>query len=510
MRDERDRFDEEERPPSKEFARMLEEFESARAAGTPPVGSKVRGRVVQISGDTGFVDFGGRSEGALELQPFLGPDGSVTLKIGDILDLFVVDDKDQILLAPSMRAEPAAALHQLREAQRAGMPVSGRVTGMNAGGLEVDIAGQRGFCPVSQIEAGYCADPSAFVGRTLEFLVTELAEGGKRLVVSRKALLHREEEEKRRRLLAALAPGQEIDGTVARVEPFGAFVDLGGVDGLIHVSEIAHGRIDHPRDILSQGQKVRVKVLDIKEGAGGRARISLSMKASQPDPWHEVPGRYAPGSIVTGTVARLADFGAFVTLSPGVDGLVHVSEIGLRPVAHPREALEVGAQVQARILSVEADRRRISLSIRDVLAAEAGEAPRGQAGAGTAAAEAKAPKAGDVADAWVAGIKPYGLFVDLPVYGHRARALVPAEETGERRGTDLTKRYRVGDQVRVEIVEVDPGGRIRASMTRAEARSAEEQFQAYRLSAEPKKASETALGEAFRRAMDAAARKKGT
>jgi small subunit ribosomal protein S1 len=510
MNGDQDRFEDEESRPNEEFARMLEQFESTRASGTPSVGSKVRGRIVQIGETTCFVDFGGRSEGAMELDAFRDADGNVTLQIGDVLDLFVVDDKDEILLAPSLRAEPSAALSQMQDARRAGMPVTGRVTGMNAGGLEVDVAGLRGFCPASQIEAAYCADPSVFVGRTLEFLVTELADGGKRFVVSRKALLRREEEEKRRRLLAELKPGQEMDGTVARIEAFGAFVDLGGVDGLVHVSEISHARIDHPQDVLHAGQQVRVKVLDLKEAVGGRTKISLSIKAAEPDPWHEVSDTFTPGRVVSGTVARLTDFGAFVTLSPGIDGLVHVSEIALRPVAHPREALQVGVQVGVKILSVEPDRRRISLSIRDVLAAEAGEGAGGTGDAGAASTgEAKVPTAGDVVDAWVAGIKPYGLFVDLPGYGHRARALVPAEETGERRGTDLTKRYRIGDQLRVEIVDVNAEGKVRASMTRAAERSAEEQFQAYKLSTEPKRAPETAMGEALRRAMEDAEKKKG-
>jgi len=217
-----------------------------------------------------------------------------------------------------------------------------------------------------------------------------------------------------------------------------------------------------------------------------------------------------PGRVVAGTVARLADFGAFVTLSPGIDGLVHISEIALRPVAHPREALQVGAPVQAKILSVDPERRRISLSIRDALAAEAGEAAEAEGAGAAATAEAKTPQAGDIADAWVAGIKPYGLFVDLPVYGHRTRALVPNEETGERRGTDLTKRYRIGDQLRVEIVAVDAEGKVRASLTRAQDRSAEAQYQEYKLATGPKKAPETALGEAFRRAMEEAEKKKGT
>lgn len=508
------RFEDEETPASGEFARMLEQFDRSRETETPAVGSKVTGRIVQISEGTCFVDFGGRSEGAMEMLHVLGPDGAPTVQVGDSLDLFVIDNRDQVILAPSIRAEPTAAVSQIMEARRSGMPVTGRVTGVNTGGLEVDIAGLRGFCPVSQVDAVYCPDPAVFVGRTLDFLVTEIADGGKRLVVSRKALLRRGEEEKRRQLLAELKEGLDLEGTVARLEPFGAFVDLGGVDGLVHVSEISHARVAHPAEALQVGQKVRVRVLGMKEQDSGRPKISLSIKASLPDPWDDVADSYWPGRTIEGTVVRLADFGAFVNLSPGVDGLVHVSEISLRPIAHPRDALEVGQPVRAKIVSLDPDRKRISLSIRDLLAAEGGEGAEGGEATGAAGADtvpgARPPAAGDVCDAWVAGIKPYGLFVDLPVYGHRARALVPHEETGEKRGTDLSRRYRIGDQLRVEILDVDAEGKIRASMTRVQERSAEEQFQSYQAQAGPVKGPETAMGAALRRAMEEAQKARTT
>jgi len=504
-----DRFGDDDAPADNDFARMLEQFDSARGSDTPEVGAKVRGRIVQIGDETAFVDFGSRSEGALELLPYRDAEGKLTVQIGDELDLFVIDNQDQVVLAPSMKAEPTAALSQVMDARRTGMPVTGRVSGLNAGGLEVDVAGLRGFCPVSQIDAAYCPDPSVYVGRSLEFLVTELSEGGKRLVLSRKALLRRDEEEKRRRLLAELKEGQELDGTVARIESFGAFVDIGGVDGLVHVSEISHARVENPNQVLSVGQTVRVKVLGVKEADGGRPKISLSMKAAAPDPWDDLADTYWPGRTVTGTVVRLAEFGAFVNLAPGIDGLVHVSEIDLKPIAHPRDALQAGQQVRAKILSLDPDRRRISLSIRDVLAAEGGAGTaEGEAAEGAGAAASAQPAAGQIADAWVAGVKPYGLFVDLPAYGHRTRALVPHEETGERRGTDLARRFRIGDQVRVEILEVDAEGKIRASMTRVQERSAEQQFEAYKLSANTTSGTGTAMAEALRRAMEKAGKKE--
>lgn len=537
---------------STEFAQMLEQYESARETETPAVGTQVRGRIVLITESTTFVDFGGRSEGAIETLHFRDPSGKITAEIGMVVNLFVVDNTDQVLLAPSVKAEPALALSQVLDARRTGVPISGRVSGLNTGGLEVEIAGLRGFCPVSQVDAGYCPDPSIYLGRTLEFLVTEVADGGKRLVVSRKALLRRQEEERAHELIGRLKEGVELEGTVTRIEPFGAFVDLGGVDGLVHVSEIRYERTESPSDVLSIGQTVKVKVLGIKEGEGGRTKISLSMKAATPDPWEEVGDRYWAGQRVQGTVVRLADFGAFINLSPGIDGLAHVSEVSLRPVAHPRDALQQGQTVDAVVLSVDPEKRRISLSIKDALAmmegvaVDMGEAPAvdssgGDAGVGAGAsagltagagasgssegpsqtaaftagaprtgtsagaapsAEPAAPKSGDLADGWVAGIKPYGLFVDIPKYGHRARGLVPHEETGEKRGVDLARRFRVGDQLKVEITDVDAEGKIRLSLVRARDREQQAGFQSFQATATPSRPPDTAMAEALRKAME--------
>ena len=514
-----DPFDEgdEENKSASDFARALQEFESSRESASPAIGSRVRGRVIQLTDDTCFIDFGGRSEGAMDIRAYSEATGDRELHIGDELELYVVDDKNQLTLAPSVKADPAVALSQVTDARLSGMPISGRVTGINSGGLEVEIAGLRAFGPVSQVDAGFCPDPSIYVGRTLEFLVIEVAEKGRRLVVSRKALMRREEEGKAREVMAGMREGAELEGTVARLESFGAFVNLGGVDGLVHVSEIRYGRTDNPSDVLSLGQKVRVKVLSVKEQDGGRPKISLSIKAAQPDPWDEVAESFWVGRRVQGTVVRLADFGAFVNLALGIDGLVHVSEVDIRPVAHPKDKLTQGQQVEAVILSIDSERKRISLSIKDVLAADGVDADGlGADGEGVALREAgagqpKTPTVGDIVDGWVAGIKAFGLFADLPIYGHRASALVPHEETGERRGMDLSKRFRIGDQIRLEVIEVDAEGRIKASMTKLQDRSAEEAFKTYQAGTGEglKKGPATAMEEALRRAMEDSP-KKGT
>jgi len=365
---------------SAEFARALEAFEhgarpaaaATRASVDLTVGMKVRGKVVAVASEYTLVDFGGRSEAVAETRHFRADDGTLSVAVGDTLELFVVEAGDQVVLAPSIRADAHAAHRQVREAHASGIPLSGRVTGVNAGGLDVDLGGVRGFCPLSQIEAGFCADASVYVGRTLEFVVTAVEEGRGGAVLSRRQLLRRAAEEQARQMLAALKPGDELDGTIRRIEAFGAFVDLGGVDGLVHVSEIRHERVTDPREVLREGERVRVRVLRIEAGtaaAGGKPRISLSIKAGTPDPWTGIETRFAPGARVQGVVARLTDFGAFVTLAPGVDGLVHVSQAASQRVAHVRDVLAPGDRIEAIVLAVDPLKKRISLSIREALEA---------------------------------------------------------------------------------------------------------------------------------------------
>ncbi|HVP15069.1 MAG TPA: S1 RNA-binding domain-containing protein [Terriglobales bacterium] len=447
-------------PESTDFGRALEEFEKSRgsaaaaagAAAEIRVGMKVKGRIVSVGEEHTLVDFGGRSEGVAETRRLRGDDASRALAPGDELELFVVEAGDQIVLAPSLRADAGPALAQVREAQAAGVPVTGRVTALNAGGLEVDLGGARGFCPVSQIEAGFCAEPAAYVGRTLEFLVRSVGDARGGVVLSRRQLLRREEEERARQLVESLKVGDEREGTVARLESFGAFVDLGGVDGLVHVSEIRHERTGHPSQALRVGEKVRVRVLRIDAGRDGRSRIALSIKAATPDPWQGIETRFTPGMRVRGVVARLADFGAFVTLAPGIDGLVHVSEASAQRVAHVKEVLAPGQEIEAAVLAVDPAKKRISLSIREV--ESAGLPP------------ARTPAAGEIVEGRVAGIKPFGVFVDLPEYGPRVTGLLPREETGEPRGADLGRVFSVGLPLTVEVLEAKEG-RIRLGLVHA-------------------------------------------
>ncbi|MEO5987409.1 MAG: S1 RNA-binding domain-containing protein [Candidatus Eisenbacteria bacterium] len=372
--------------PSAEFAEALAAHDQTQpaAAGNKPdakVGAKVRGKVVSIGEEHVLFDFGGRSEGSAEVRQWRNEDGTLKLAVGDELDLYVVEAGDQVVLATSVRTKDKKAkakpdLGVLKEASKAGLPVSGRVTGVNTGGLTVDIGGVRGFCPISQIEAGFVADAKVYVGKTLEFVVTKIEEGRSSVVLSRRSLLKRGDDAKAKELLATLKVGDELDGKVARLEAFGAFVDLGGIDGLVHVSEISLARIGHPKEALQEGQSVRVKVLRIENGKDGKQRIALSIRATGPDPWQGVESQFSEGQRVEGTVARLAEFGAFITLAPGIDGLVHVSEVSRTRIGHVKEALTLGQKVEAVVLGVDPEKKRISLSIKQTLPPAEGETER--------------------------------------------------------------------------------------------------------------------------------------
>ncbi len=460
----------EDEAPSTEFAEALARHEqsasgadqAAAAAKALRVGQKVHAKVLSIGDPNVIFDVGGRGEAVAEVRHWKDDAGALKIAVGDTVDLFVVDAGDPVTLAPSIKTKGSAALQKLREAKDSGTPVSGRVTGVNAGGLSVDLGGVRGFCPMSQIELGFCSDPKVYVGKTLDFLVTEVKDGRGGAVVSRRQLLRRSEAEKGKVLLEKLKVGDEIEGRVERLEAFGAFVDLGGVDGLVHVSEIAHERIGHPSQALKPGDTVRVRVLKLEPGKEGKTRIALSIKAATPDPWVGIEDRFHAGQRVTGTVARLTDFGAFVSLAPGIDGLVHVSEAAPHRIGHVREVLSPGQQVETVVRSVEPEKRRISLSIREAM------------GAGSAAAR-RAPSVGETADGVVAGIKPFGVFVDLPAYGPRVTGMIPHEESGQPRGADLAQVFTMGQKVRVEILEPRQGKvrlRLEGATPRVEERSA--------------------------------------
>ena len=334
--------------------------EGAALAGDEQVRT---GKVVSIQGDDIFVEVGGRSEGVLPAAQFADEDMP---SVGDSVEFAIqsYDDDTGMLVLRRKGAAQAADWETLEE----GQIIEGRVTGQNKGGLELLINGIRAFMPVSQIEMFRVEDLSDYVNQRMTCQVTEVDRSSRNLIVSRRALLELEAEQAREKLWESLQEDQVLDGTVTTIMPYGAFVDIGGAEGLLHVRDISYGRVENVKDVLKEGQKVTVKVLALDREA---RKISLGLKQTLPDPWDTVEQRWAAGAVVTGRVTRLADFGAFVELEAGVEGLVPIGEMSFeRRLRHPSEAAKEGDMIRVRIMTVDTERRRISLSMK-----RAGEDP---------------------------------------------------------------------------------------------------------------------------------------
>jgi small subunit ribosomal protein S1 len=352
-----------ESPSEEDFAAMLDASEKAGPTEAKP-GDKLTGRIVQIDGPEAFVDCGLRNELPMAVDEFTDKDGQRKYEVGDEITAHVQKGKDGLKLTLAMSLRDAGR-DALATAYSSGTPVKGKVTSTNKGGFSVDLDGTRAFCPFSQIDIRRADNPEEFLNRSFEFKILELSEDGKNIVVSRRALLQANRETEAEATRQSLSLGDALDGTVTRLVPFGAFVDIGGIEGLVHISQISHQRVGDPSDVLSEGQQVRVKVLEIQNlGQGRTERISLSIKALATDPWPETAASMVPGNDVTGRVTRLVDFGVFVELQPGVEGLIHISELANRRIIHPREVLNEEDQINVRILDVDLDRRRISLSLK--------------------------------------------------------------------------------------------------------------------------------------------------
>jgi small subunit ribosomal protein S1 len=421
-----------------------EAHSAPRGAGIN-VGDRVTGRIVKITGQVAFIDFGKPTQGYVELSELKDEHGELTAREGDTVDVEVIGTKGAIRLS-ARRAKAAAQLDVLKGAFEAKRPVMGRVVGLNKGGFEIDLEGVRAFCPASQIAERFVKDQSKYIGQSFEVLVTDLGDG-KRPVVSRRAVLESEKAEARGKLAATLQPGTVLQGKVTRIADFGAFVDIGdGVEGLVHVSEISHERIKTPREVVKEGDAVEVKVLKYD---AEQDRISLSMKALQEDPWTQYARELVSGQRLTGKVVRLQPFGAFVELAPGVDGLMHVSAISAEQrIEKPEEVLQVGQEIEVVVDRVDLDKQRIALISAEV-ADKRNIVP------------AFKVEVGQVVTGKVVKVERYGVFIEL---GPRTTGLCPNGEMDTPRNSDHGKMFPIGTELEVKVVEVDKKrNRIRLS-----------------------------------------------
>lgn len=433
-------------------------------------GERITGVVAKIGKDTIFVDLGGKSEGIADIGEFLDGTGNLMVKPGDRVEMRVASTKEGIHLTKGMKIQGADALDLLREAKENLIPVEGRVSSVVKGGFEIDLSGLRAFCPLSQIDLTFTEKPEHHLGGRYHFRIMEIKERGKNIIVSRRMLLEEEQEKKARETLERLRPDLECEGKVTKLANFGAFVDLGGIEGMVHISEVSHGRINHPSEVLTPGQPVKVMVLNVESDKEGKPKISLSIKALEPDPWEKGLG-IEEGEIIRGKVSRVMDFGAFVEVAPGVDGLVHISEVSYERLSHPGHLLKEGDWVEALVMGIDPETRRISLSIK-----EAAVQSKMREGEGS---DQVRLEVGQLLKGMVEDAKPYGLFVRLPQFGGKVKGLLPNEELRTSEKGDIKKRFPRGKEIQVEIVSIDEKGKIRLSQRAMEEREDREDYQKF-------------------------------
>ena len=455
------------------FAKLLEK-DSTRNMRLAP-GQKVKTRVVSISGDLVYVDLGGKSEGVIDLEEFREKDGSVRVLEGQEIEAFFLSVQNGVRkLTTLVNGYSAGELQSIQAAHEAGLPVNGGVKREVKGGFEVLVGDVRCFCPHSQIDMKGGREGGIYLGQTFPFKVLEFEEEGRNIILSRRALLEEERQRSIERLKETLSEGAEIRGRVNSLQKFGAFVDIGGVEGLVPMSELSWNRNEKIENILAVGQEVTVRVLSVD---WDKNRLTLSLKALQPDPWSLAPEKYAVDGRVGGTIVRLAAFGAFVNLEPGIDGLVHISNLGAgRRINHPREVVEVGQKVEAYILSVDTENRKISLSLQPKVEPK----------------KIVLPEVGEVIEGFVDKVMPYGIFLRM---SNGLNGLIPNSEMGTPAGSDHKHMFPSGTEIQVVVIDVDAGSnKVRLSRKAVTERAAREEYDQYRTSLKETEAQSGGLG----------------
>lgn len=391
-----------------------------------------RGRVISVERNDIFVDMGGKSQGILPAVQF---EDEPLPEVDDIIEVTIegYDPAEGLLKLSRKGAVQAATWQSLEE----GQVVEGKVTAHNKGGLEMDINGIKAFMPISQVEMFRVEELAPYVNQRLKCAVIEVRRDEKTVVVSRREILMREAEEAKRTMYEQLQEGDDVTGTVRTIMPYGAFVDIGGVDGLLHIGDMSYTRVKDPHDVVKEGQKLQLKVLKVDRDA---RKIGLGLKQAMPDPWADVDTKYAVGTVITGRVTRLEQYGAFAELEPGVEGLIPISEMTYeRRLNHPRDVLKEGDVLSIRVLNVDMERKRVGLSIKQV-----GDDP-------WMGAAVRWP-ADSTVEGTVKRITEFGAFVELTV---GVEGLIHISELSTEHVRRVQDVVQEGQQVRVKVIEVD-------------------------------------------------------
>jgi small subunit ribosomal protein S1 len=458
-----------------DFATM---FEASVKARRFEQGQTIEGTIVAFGPEVAFVSVGGKSEAQIDLAELKDDEGDIEASIGDRIQAVVVSTSGGITLSRK-GVRNAATQRELENAFAAGLAVEGKVESVNKGGYEVRIARERVFCPLSQIDIVRTADPAVHVGRTYTFRIIEYKDHGKSIVVSRRKQLEEEQRASAGAVRRSIVPGAVLPGRVASVLDFGAFVDLGGgIQGLLHVSEMSWSRATTPGEVVAPGDQINVKVLRVDEGTG---KISLGLKQLQDDPWSTVGASYTVGQVRSGRVTRLAEFGAFVELEPGIEGLAHASTFP--PTGRPggwTTSVPVGLTAAFEILSVDPAQKRIGVALVE----------QGSSRAAGATAPVGAVAPGTIVTGKVERHERFGVFVFL---SPGRTGLMPFSETGLERDADMVKAFPIGSEIEVAVLEADASGR-RIRLSKKAVAQQREQAELREYAARPDAAPATSMG----------------
>lgn len=424
-----------------EFAQMLADS-FKKPSKRLSVGDKIKGEILVIGKEEVFVSTGTVTDGTVSRRDMVGPEGQFEFKVGDKLDLFVTMVRGtQITLSPNPTSKNFS--DDLQDAYNNRQPVEGRVVELCKGGLRVNIHGKIAFCPIGQIDTARTETGEEFIGKKLEFSITQFSGGGRNIVVSRRRLLEQQRDASQGSFAQERKEGDIVTGKVKRIEPFGAFVEVApGIDGLLHISELSYTRVQDPTEVVAIGQEVRVKILKT-ESVEGRLKISLSLKQVGPEPWANIPGELKEGQIVPGRVTRCVKFGAFVEVAPGLEGLIPLSEMShTKRVMRSDELIKEGESIMVLIKEMHPETKRISLSLRD-----AGEDPW--------ALVAQRFPVGAIVPGKVERREPYGLFIQLE---EGITGLLPKSKANAMPEFPFEK-LKPGETVMIQIAELRLGER---------------------------------------------------
>lgn len=424
------------------FADLFESYSKGMSENLR-VGDKLHGRIISISDNSVFIDTNTKADGVVDIQELRDEEGNLPYAVGDEIDLYVISaDESEIRLSRAISG--AGGLDMLKDAYSGKIPVEGKVQQVIKGGFQVEVIKRRAFCPISQIDVHFVNNPEEYVGKTFQFLIKKLTENGRNIVLSRRELLEAEHKEARQEFMQQLSLNQILTGRVTRLMPYGAFVELiPGLEGMVHISELSWSRVEKTEEAVQPNAMVQVKVLRIEAGEKG-PKIALSVKQAGGDPWLQLPEEIQVGRKISGKVTRCTNFGAFVELKPGIEGLVHISELSYTQRVHKTEdVVQPGQSVMVVIKEVDISKRRVSLSLRDALGdpwSEIGEKyAKGQAVDGT-----------------VEKVEKFGVFVRLEpgVVGLLPKSVIAQAGTGLQ-----IDQFKPGQTIGVAVESVNPAER---------------------------------------------------